>query len=39
MLIFETEEAANTMSEQAGAGVPDAMTLVGVDVRRVEAHA
>jgi hypothetical protein len=39
MLIFETEEAANIMSEQAKAGVPDAMTLVDVDVRRVEAHA
>ena len=39
MLIFETEEAAEAMSEQARAGVPDAMTLVGGEVRNVEAHA
>jgi hypothetical protein len=39
MLIFETEQAAQAMSEQAKAGVPDAMTLVSVEVRNVEAHA
>jgi hypothetical protein len=39
MLIFDTEEAALAMSEQAKAGVPDAMRLVGVEVRNVEAHA
>ncbi|MGD0980113.1 MAG: hypothetical protein ABR946_01385 [Solirubrobacteraceae bacterium] len=39
MLIFESEETAQAMSEQARAGVPDAMTLVGVEVRKVEAHA
>jgi hypothetical protein len=39
MLIFDTEEAAQAMSEQAKAGVPDAMRLVGVEVRNVEAHA
>jgi hypothetical protein len=39
MLIFESEAAAQAMSEQAKAGVPEAMTLIGVEVRNVEAHA
>ena len=39
MLIFETEAAAQAMSEQAKASVPEAMTLVSVEVRNVEAHA
>jgi hypothetical protein len=39
MLIFETEDAANQMSQQAPATVPPAMTLRGVEVREVAAHA
>ena len=39
MLIFESEAAAQAMSEQAKASVPEAMTLVSVEVRNVEAHA
>lgn len=39
MLIFETEDAANRMSQQAQATVPPAMTLEQVQVREVVAHA
>jgi len=39
MFIFETEEAANGMSEQARAGVPDGVTLENIEVREVAAHA
>ena len=39
MLIFESEDTANRMSEQAGSAVPDAMTLESVEVREVAAHA
>jgi hypothetical protein len=39
MFVFETEEAANTMSEQAAAGGPNGVALDGIDVREVIAHA
>ncbi len=39
MIIFESEDAANAMSEQARSIVPDAMTLKDVEVREVAAHA
>ena len=39
MLIFETEDAANRMSQQAHATVPPAMTLDKVEVREIAAHA
>jgi len=39
MLIFDSEDAANRMSDQAGSAVPDAMTLENVEVREVAAHA
>ena len=39
MLIFESEEAANAMSDQARSVVPAAMTLDGVEVRDVAAQA
>lgn len=39
MFVFETEEAANTMSEQAAAGVPNGVVLDGIEVREVVAHA
>jgi hypothetical protein len=39
MLIFESEDAANTASEMVRAGVPDAVTLDDVEVRQVAAHA
>jgi hypothetical protein len=39
MFMFETEEAANAMSEQAAAGVPDGVVLDGIEVREVVAHA
>jgi hypothetical protein len=39
MLIFDSEDAANRMSEQARSAVPDAMTLENVEVREVAAHA
>jgi hypothetical protein len=39
MLIFDSEAAANAMSEMAKATVPDAMTLEDVEVREVAAHA
>jgi hypothetical protein len=39
MLLFESEEAASAMSAQASSVVPAAMTLVGVEVREVAAHA
>lgn len=39
MLIFESEDAAHRMSEQAGSAVPDAMTLESIEVREVAAHA
>ena len=39
MLIFESEQAANAMSDQARSVVPAAMTLDGVEVREVAAHA
>jgi hypothetical protein len=39
MFMFETEAAANLMSEGAAAGVPTGVTLDAIDVREVVAHA
>jgi hypothetical protein len=39
MIVFESEDAANRMSEQVRAAVPGAVTLEHVDVREVAAHA
>jgi len=39
MIIFESEDAANGMSEMARSVVPDAMSLDDVEVREVAAHA
>jgi hypothetical protein len=39
MVIFESEDAANAMSERVPSMVPDVVTLGDVDVREVVAHA
>ncbi len=39
MIIFESEDAANAMSEQVRAVAPDAVTIDDVEVREVAAHA
>jgi hypothetical protein len=39
MLIFESEEAASGMGDRVSGMVPDAVTLEGVEVREVVAHA
>jgi alkaline phosphatase len=39
MIIFDSEAAATRMSEGVKSAVPDAMTLEGVEVREVAAHA
>jgi hypothetical protein len=39
MFMFETEEAAHRLSEQAAAGVPDGVVLDGIEVREVVEHA
>ena len=39
MFMFETEEAASLMSEQAAAGVPSGVVLGAIEVREVVAHA
>ena len=39
MVVFESEEAANGMSERIPSIVPDTVTLESVEVRRVAAHA
>jgi hypothetical protein len=39
MIVFESEDAANAMSEMARSLVPDAMSLDDVEVREVAAHA
>lgn len=39
MIVFESEEAANAMSDMARSVVPDAMSLDDVEVREVAAHA
>ena len=39
MVIFESEEAANGMSERIPSVVPDTVTLEDVEVREVTAHA
>ena len=39
MVIFESEDAANGMSEQVRSMVPSAVTVEDVEVREVVAHA
>ena len=39
MVVFESEEAAKTMSERVPSMVTDAVTLENVEVREVVAHA
>jgi hypothetical protein len=39
IFMFETEEAANVMSEQATAAVPNGVALDRIEVREVVAHA
>jgi hypothetical protein len=39
MFMFETEDAADVMSEQAVAGVPNGVVLNRIEVREVVAHA
>jgi len=39
MIMFESEDAANRMSEQVRSAVPGAVTLEKVEVRVVAAHA
>jgi hypothetical protein len=39
MVIFESEDAANAMSDRVPSMVPDVVTLGDVDVREVVAHA
>jgi hypothetical protein len=39
MILFESEDAANAVSERIHADVPDAVTLDGVEVREVVANA
>jgi hypothetical protein len=39
MVVFESEEAANGMSERVPSMLPDAVTLENVEVREVVAHA
>ena len=39
MVIFDSEDAANRASEQVPSMIPDAVTLDGVEVREVVAHA
>jgi hypothetical protein len=39
IFIFQTEEAANRMSEQAAAAVPTGVLLDEIEVREVVAHA
>lgn len=39
MIVFESEEAAQAASKQVQSGMPDAVTLDGVEVREVVANA
>ena len=39
MVVFESEEAANGMSERVPSMVPDGVTLEDIEVREVVAHA
>jgi hypothetical protein len=39
MVIFESEDAANAMSERVPSMVPDVVTLGDIEVREVVAHA
>ena len=39
MVVFESEDAANAMSERVPSMVPDVVTLEDIEVREVVAHA
>ncbi len=39
MVVFESEEAANAMSERVPSMVPDVVTVEDIEVREVVAHA
>jgi hypothetical protein len=39
MVVFDSEDAAKSASEQVPSMIPDAVTLESVDVREVAAHA
>jgi hypothetical protein len=39
MVVFESEDAANAMSERVPSMLPDGVTLEGIEVREVVAHA
>ncbi|HEV2060776.1 MAG TPA: hypothetical protein VGR11_15600 [Solirubrobacteraceae bacterium] len=39
LLVFESEDAATAPRERIAAAVPDTVTLEGVEVREVVAHA
>jgi hypothetical protein len=39
MIVFESEDAAQAVSDRIPSMVPDSVTLDGVDVREVAAHA
>ena len=39
MVIFESEDAAQTMSERVPSMVPDVVTVKNIEVREVVAHA
>ena len=39
MIIFDSEDSANQASERVPSMIPDAVTLDGVEVREVAAHA
>ena len=39
MVVFESEEAANAMSERVPSMVPDVVTVKDIEVREVVAHA
>jgi heme-degrading monooxygenase HmoA len=39
MIVFESEDAAQAASKQVQSGMPDAVTLDGVEVREVVANA
>jgi hypothetical protein len=39
MVLFESEDAAQAMSERAPSMVPDVVTLKDIEVREVVAHA
>jgi hypothetical protein len=39
MIVFESEDGAKAMSDRVPSMIPDAVTLDGVEVREVRAHA